>query len=727
MKRILIANRGEIARRVIATARRMGIETVAVYSDPDAHALHVQEATVAFALGGRTSAESYLRVDRLLQAARATGADAVHPGYGFLSEDASFAQAVVDAGLTWIGPPPAAIRALGSKSAAKALALAHDVPCLPGYAGDDQSEARFASEAERVGYPVMVKAVAGGGGRGMRLVTEAAQLPAALASARAEALAGFGNGDLLIERALMNPRHVEVQVFADAHGGVIHLGERDCSVQRRHQKIIEEAPSPAVDAALRARLGACAVALARAAGYVGAGTVEFLLEEGCASGAGAGAERGGEAQPTPGRPKAAAAPMGGSAAGAAAERGGEVQPTPGRPKEAAAPLGGSAAGAAAKRGGLFFLMEMNTRLQVEHPVTEALTGLDLVEWQIRVARGEPLPLTQDQVQLQGHAIEVRLCAEDERFTPHAGRVLRWSAPPAASFERAPLRFDHAMHTGSEVTPYYDAMLGKLIAHGRTRAAAMDRLMAALGQLQVLGLPTNRAFLIECLGDAHFRAGNALISYLATDGDRLRESLWNKEQKSVDQIAPALAFGQDISALPCRFAVPIRLQHRDRVLNRSARAQADGTLQMAAAEGAVQHIQIKPLPDGGMQLTTDDGTTRPLHAVRVPGADGGARWHAQCGAVDWWVQDTSFAPAAGDGTAKAATELRAPFNGKVVRVAVQPGQLLAGGVTALVIESMKLEHSLSARADATVAEVLVAEGQQVAPGQVLLRFAVQAPK
>ena len=785
MKRILIANRGEIARRVIATARRMGIETVAVYSDPDAHALHVQEATVAFALGGRTSAESYLRVDRLLQAARATGADAVHPGYGFLSEDASFAQAVVDAGLTWIGPPPAAIRALGSKSAAKALALAHDVPCLPGYAGDDQSEARFASEAERVGYPVMVKAVAGGGGRGMRLVTEAAQLPAALASARAEALAGFGNGDLLIERALMNPRHVEVQVFADAHGGVIHLGERDCSVQRRHQKIIEEAPSPAVDAALRARLGACAVALARAAGYVGAGTVEFLLEEGCASGAGAGAERGGEAQPTPGRPKAAAAPMGGSAAGAAAERGGELQPTPGRPKAAAAPmggsaageaaqrggelqptpgrpkaaaapsggsaagaaaerggevqptqgrpkaaaapLGGSAAGAAAKRGGLFFLMEMNTRLQVEHPVTEALTGLDLVEWQIRVARGEPLPLTQDQVQLQGHAIEVRLCAEDERFTPHAGRVLRWSAPPAASFERAPLRFDHAMHTGSEVTPYYDAMLGKLIAHGRTRAAAMDRLMAALGQLQVLGLPTNRAFLIECLGDAHFRAGNALISYLATDGDRLRESLWNKEQKSVDQIAPALAFGQDISALPCRFAVPIRLQHRDRVLNRSARAQADGTLQMAAAEGAVQHIQIKPLPDGGMQLTTDDGTTRPLHAVRVPGADGGARWHAQCGAVDWWVQDTSFAPAAGDGTAKAATELRAPFNGKVVRVAVQPGQLLAGGVTALVIESMKLEHSLSARADATVAEVLVAEGQQVAPGQVLLRFAVQAPK
>lgn len=278
MKRILIANRGEIARRIIATAHRMGIETVAVFSDPDAEALHVREARQAYALGGSASADSYLRADKLLEAARATGADAVHPGYGFLSEDAGFAQAVQDAGLSWIGPPPAAIRALGSKAAAKTLALAHGVPCLPGYAGDDQTEHRFIAEAERIGYPLMVKAVAGGGGRGMRLVHDAAQLPAALASARSEALAGFGNGDLLIERALLQPRHVEVQVFADAHGQIVHLGERDCSVQRRHQKIIEEAPSPAVDAALRERMGACAVALARAAGYVGAGTVEFLLE-----------------------------------------------------------------------------------------------------------------------------------------------------------------------------------------------------------------------------------------------------------------------------------------------------------------------------------------------------------------------------------------------------------------------------------------------------------------
>ena len=386
MKRLLIANRGEIARRVIRTAHAMGIQTVAVYADPDRDALHVREATTAFALGGTTSAESYLRVDRLIEAARATGADAVHPGYGFLSENADFAQAVIDAGLTWVGPPPSAIRALGSKSAAKALAVAQGVPCLPGYFGADQHEETLVAEAQRIGFPLMVKAVAGGGGRGMRLVLDAAQLRPALHSARSEALSGFGNGDLLIERALMRPRHVEVQVFADAQGHCVHLGERDCSVQRRHQKIMEEAPSPAVSPGLREELGRCAVALAQAAGYVGAGTVEFLLE-------------------------------------------------------------GS---------GAFFLMEMNTRLQVEHPVTEALTGLDLVEWQLRVARGEPLPLTQEQITFTGHAIEVRLCAEDDHHTPHTGRVSRFTEPPLTRG----LRFDHALENGTEVTPHFDADAGQ---------------------------------------------------------------------------------------------------------------------------------------------------------------------------------------------------------------------------------------------------------------------------
>jgi len=650
MKKILIANRGEIARRIIATARRMGIETVAVYSEPDAHALHVREATVAFALGGRTSAESYLRVDRLLEAARATGADAVHPGYGFLSEDAAFAQAVQDAGLTWIGPPPAAIRALGSKSAAKALAAQHGVPCLPGYAGDDQSEARFADEAARIGYPVMVKAVAGGGGRGMRLVADAAQLPAALASARSEALAGFGNGDLLIERALLHPRHVEVQVFADAHGHVIHLGERDCSVQRRHQKIIEEAPSPAVDAVLRERMGACAVALARAAGYVGAGTVEFLLE-----------------------------------------------------------------------GDQFFLMEMNTRLQVEHPVTEALTGLDLVEWQIRVARGEPLPLTQDQVQFNGHAIEVRLCAEDEQFHPHTGRVRHFAPPPAAAFTVAPLRFDHALCVGAEVSPYYDAMVGKLIAHADTREAAIDQLTAALRQLEVLGLPTNRAFLIECLQHPRFRAGQALISFLTTDGDGLRAELHARERLLHERFGALCVLGDTASALPCPFPAPRRLRHRGDDRGMSIQALGDGQWQVGGDDGECSTLQRQALADGAAWVTTGHSARR-VAAVSASTANAPQRWHMQAEGVDWWVDDVSFEPLVQANKAQEATELRAPFNGKVLKIAVQPGQSVAAGEAALVIESMKLEHSLGPRADGVVAEVLVSEGQQVAPDQLLLRFA-----
>jgi len=653
MKRILIANRGEIARRIIATAHRMGVETVAVHSEPDAEALHVREATVAFALGGRSSAGSYLLVDRLLEAARATCADAVHPGYGFLSEDAAFAQAVQDAGLIWIGPPPAAIRALGSKSAAKALAAQHGVPCLPGYAGDDQSEARFVEEATRIGYPVMVKAVAGGGGRGMRLVQEAAQLPAALASARSEALAGFVNGDLLIECALLHPRHVEVQVFADAHGNVIHLGERDCSVQRRHQKIIEEAPSPAVDAAMRERMGVCAVALARAAGYVGAGTVEFLLE-----------------------------------------------------------------------GQDFFLMEMNTRLQVEHPVTEALTGLDLVEWQIRVARGEPLPLTQDDVQFSGHAIEVRLCAEDEQFHPHTGRVRHFAPPLAAAFTLAPLRFDHALCVDAEVSPYYDAMLGKLIVHAGTREAAIDQLIAALRQLEVLGLPTNRAFLIECLQHPRFRAGQALISFLATDAEALRAELHARERLLHERFGVLCVLGAEASALPCAYPAPRRLRHRGDDRGVAIQALRGGEWQVQGDDGECSTLQRQALANGAAWVSTG-AIARRVAAVLAPAADAPRRWHMQAEGVDWWLDDVSFEPIVQAGQAQAATELRAPFNGKVLKIAVQPGQSVAAGETALVIESMKLEHSLAPRADGVVAEVLVSVGQQVAPGQLLLRFAAPA--
>lgn len=621
MKKLLIANRGEIARRIIRTARAMGIATVAVHSDADAHSLHVREADAAVHLRGNASADTYLRIDLLIAAARSSGADAVHPGYGFLSENADFAQAVQDAGLIWVGPPPAAIRALGSKSGAKQLAQQHGVPCLPGYQGLDQSDDRFVAEAAAIGYPVMVKATAGGGGRGMRLVTEATALPAALQSARSEALSSFGSAELLIERALLNPRHVEVQVFADTHGHAIHLGERDCSVQRRHQKIIEEAPSPVVSPTLRAELGRAAVALAQAAGYVGAGTVEFLVD-----------------------------------------------------------------------ATSFFLMEMNTRLQVEHPVTEALTGLDLVEWQIRVARGEALPLTQEQVRWQGHAIEVRLCAEDENYVPHTGSVLHLRLP------RGALRFDHALETGAEVSPYYDAMLGKLITHGATRDEAIDRLREGLDDLVLLGLPTNRAFLSACLDHPVFRAGQALIPFLAQHGDGIRSSLQKQEQEKLVQSAASMVFSSNpaVQRLPAPFARPVRVGHR----------------------GSMHDVPVRELGAGAVRVADQE-----FDCAQLPPAVclDGQRWHVFAGAVDLWLDDTSHAPPDAHGASGGTRDIRAPFNGKLVRLAVAEGDSVAAGQLLLVIESMKIEHQINAPQAGRVASVRGQAGQQVAPGQALLQL------
>ena len=635
MKRLLIANRGEIARRIVRTARRMGIATVAVFSDADRDALHVREADAAVALGGTASADSYLRIDKLIDAARRSGADAVHPGYGFLSENADFAQAVIDAGLTWVGPPPAAIRALGSKSAAKAVALQQGVPVLPGYFGDDQRDDTFMAEAQRIGFPVMVKAVAGGGGRGMRLVQDADQLPAALQSARSEALAGFGHGDLLIERALLAPRHVEVQVFADAHGHCVHLGERDCSVQRRHQKIIEESPSPAVSPELRAELGRCAVALAQGAGYVGAGTVEFLLE-----------------------------------------------------------------------GHQFFLMEMNTRLQVEHPVTEMLTGLDLVEWQLRVARGEPLPLLQDQVRLDGHAIEVRLCAEDDHFTPHAGTVQRFAEPAVGEG----LRFDHALEDGTVVTPHYDAMLGKLIAHAPTRADAIDRLAQALDDTVLLGLPNNRAFLAACLRHPVFRAGDAGIPFLSRHADDVRAALAPSREVLVAAALAASYLGRGSGALPSPFPRPLRWRHGEQTLDLVVRELGHGTLRVGVGD-AVHDAVV------GAGVVTLDRVTRAATVSRQPDGRCEVRW----GDTQVTLDDLSLAAPTGAGGGVVAHELRAPFNGKLVALSVQPGQRVARGQVLLSIESMKIEHQISAPRDATVSGVTVVAGQQLMPGQVLLVF------
>ena len=670
IRRLLIANRGEISRRIMRTAHRLGMETVAVYSDADAQALHVREASMAVALGGTLSADSYLRIDKLLAAAQASGADAVHPGYGFLSENADFAQAVLGAGLVWVGPPPAAIRALGNKASAKQLALRQHVPCLPGYQGPDQSDEGLMAEAHKLGYPLMVKATAGGGGRGMRLVLAASQLQAALHSARSEALSSFGNGELLLERALLAPRHVEVQVFADAHGHCIHLGERDCSVQRRHQKLIEESPSPAVSPELRERMGACAVALAQAAGYVGAGTVEFLVE-------------------APSPPAGAAEPA-----------------LPGRRRSA--PSGGSAAHEVASVGA-FFLMEMNTRLQVEHPVTEALTGLDLVEWQLRVAQGQALPLRQDEVVLRGHAIEVRLCAEDDDFSPHTGRVLHFQAPSEA-------RFDHALQVGLEVTPFYDSMLGKLIVHGSSRTQAIESLIAALAGTQILGLPTNRAFLAACLAHPVFRAGQALIPFLTEHGEAIRQTLKDQQAQVLLPAAIAQHFGSSSGAadrLPSPFAKPLRVLHHAEVLALSVTETGQGLLDVTVGE---QTHEAGCQRVAGHELrVTVDGCSRAVQVVQV--ADG--RWHVQAGMADLWLGDASLAPAAGTASASQALELRAPFNGKVIAIQAVAGEPVKRGDTLLVIESMKLEHAICATRDAVIYSISVELGQQTAPGQILL--------
>ena len=657
VSRLLIANRGEIARRVIRTAQRMGIATVAVYSDADQDALHVQEADTAVALDGTLSSESYLRIDKLLQAARDTGADAVHPGYGFLSENADFAQAVIDAGLTWVGPPPEAIRALGSKSAAKALAQEHGVPCLPGYFGADQSDATFTAKAQQLGLPLMVKAVAGGGGRGMRLVTDMAQLLPALQSARSEALAGFGNGDLLMERALLRPRHIEVQVMADSHGHCIHLGERDCSVQRRHQKIIEESPSPAVTPALRAQLGQAAIALAQSAGYVGAGTVEFLLDE-------------------------------------------------------------------AQSDKPFYLMEMNTRLQVEHPVTEMLTDLDLVEWQLRIARGEALPLSQADVQLNGHAIEVRLCAEDENFIPQTGTVLAFAEP-------AGLRFDHALHPGAVVTPHYDSMLGKLIAHAPTRLEAIERLSAGLKHTTLLGLPTNRAFLAACLQHPVFCAGDALIPFLAEQADTVRERLQaSADAHTVAALAVLYAQHPPAQHMASPFARPVRMGFAGQTNVWQAAVHELEQGQVRVCQGDDTHtaqIQHAPTTDQSGSVhhvlrITLNGVHWQVQAAHTGGTP--AQWHVQVQGphhAELWLSDQSHSAPASGPNAQAATLLRAPFNGKLIALHVREGDSVKQGDALLVIESMKLEHTLIAARDAVVHSVPVSAGQQVGPGAVLVQW------
>ncbi|MEO8650808.1 MAG: acetyl/propionyl/methylcrotonyl-CoA carboxylase subunit alpha [Hyphomicrobiaceae bacterium] len=636
LHKILIANRGEIACRIMRTAQRLGVATVAVYSDADRDTLHVAMADEAVHIGASPSTESYLRGDRIIAAAKATGAEAVHPGYGFLAENADFADACKVAGITFIGPSGDAMRRLGGKAAAKAVAREASVPVVPGYDGASQDAALLQREAGRIGYPVMIKAVAGGGGRGMRLVEGADSFVAALESAQREALSSFGNATVLIEKVVQRPRHIEVQVFGDRHGNVVHLFERDCSLQRRNQKVIEEAPAPGMSEALRQKMCTAATRLARAVGYEGAGTVEFLVE-------------------------------GGS-------------------------LGADAP---------WYFIEMNTRLQVEHPVTEEITGLDLVEWQLRVASGEPLPLTQDAIRLEGHAIEVRLCAEDpaQGFLPSIGRVAAFALP-----EGTGARFETAIRAGDVISPFYDSMIAKLITHAATRDEAADAMVAALRRLEVAGPRVNTAFLCALLEHADVRALRMDTGLIGRDiADLARSRIGTAEILAAAQrlLAPAVDKGGPWSAgdgfqlgQARALAVPL-------VVNGEARTFSATW----SGSGAAARIAIA----GDMATAAE----APDACIDVAGGLY-ALWGGEQVEVAWPAYDADDID---DG--QAGDAVRAPINGKVARVFVKAGDIIAKGDRLAVVEAMKMEHVLNAVRDGVVAGVSVSEGQQVNQGALLV--------
>ncbi|MBB4086029.1 3-methylcrotonyl-CoA carboxylase alpha subunit [Sphingomonas carotinifaciens] len=603
---LLIANRGEIACRVIRTARAMGVRTVAVYSEADASALHVALADTAVLIGPAAARDSYLRGDRILEAARASGADAIHPGYGFLSENADFAQAVIDAGLTWVGPNPDSIRAMGLKDAAKARMIAAGVPVTPGYLGEDQGEARLAAEADAIGYPVLIKAVAGGGGKGMRRVDAPGDFAAALASCRREAAASFGDDRVLIEKYILSPRHIEVQVFGDGHGNVVHLFERDCSLQRRHQKVIEEAPAPGMDEATREAVCDAAVRAAKAVDYVGAGTIEFIADAG---------------------------------EGLRADR--------------------------------IWFMEMNTRLQVEHPVTEAITGVDLVEWQLRVAAGERLPAAQAELSIRGHAIEARLYAEDPArgFLPSIGRLEAFDLGDGAG-----IRIDTGVRQGDAVTPYYDPMIAKVIAWEHTREEARVALRDRLAGATVWPVRSNAGFLVRALEHPAFVSGTVDTGLIAREGDAL---LPPAEPDAAVLAAAATAMVQPGPLAGFR-------------LNAGARCEA------------------RVLLDGqAVTVTLGAAAERPAAPYVM---QGGQSW-----TLAPWRVDGAAAGGASDGA------ILSPMPGRIIAVAVEQGAQVVRGQPLVTLEAMKMEHALVAPFDGVVAELDAVTGGQVAEGRLLARI------
>lgn len=659
--KILIANRGEIACRVAATAKRLGIQTVAVYADADADAMHVKACDEAVHIGGSAPAQSYLQWQRILDAARATGAQAVHPGYGFLSENDAFATACAEAGLVFIGPKPASIRAMGLKAESKRLMANAGVPLVPGYHGENQDSAFLQEQADVIGYPVLIKASAGGGGKGMRVVSQAGDFAAALSSCQREAINSFANDAVLIEKYVQRPRHIEIQIFGDNHGNCVSLFERDCSVQRRHQKVLEEAPAPGMTAAMRLAMGEAAVAAAKAVQYVGAGTVEFIVEQ-------------------------------------------------------------------ADDGAMsFYFMEMNTRLQVEHPVTEAVTGLDLVAWQLRVAAGEPLPKSQDQLQLNGHAIEARICAENpnQDFLPATGPLWHFSGPEASHFcfTAGGVRLDTGVTQGDVVSPFYDSMLAKLIVWGADRDEALAKLDKALSEMQVVGVANNVAFLRDVVQSASFSQGDLDTDLIARERDNLF-----KTQTLSEDLAVAGVMGM--------------------VLRQEVDAMGSNPWQ------AVDGWQVVGAPPRPFQLQGAWGDeVRALNVVlysapqrlRIADMDHAFEWRAHPRGVSVCLNgvwtDLSVVASAGQyhvfsreghavlqrvdplaGSAQAADALgglNTPMPGKLIRMDVAVGDTVAKGQVLAVMEAMKMEHSIASPRDGVVSEVFYAVGDQVAEGQALL--------
>jgi geranyl-CoA carboxylase alpha subunit len=634
---VLVANRGEIACRIIRAARAEGLRAVAVFSDADADALHVRLADAAVRIGPAAAAQSYLSIDALIAAAKASGAEAVHPGYGFLAESAEFAERCAAAGLVFVGPTPAAMRAMGDKSAAKARMIAVGVPSAPGYHGEDQSAARFAVEARRIGYPLMVKASAGGGGRGMRIVREPEALEAALRSARAEAESAFGDGRLLLERALLGARHVEIQVFGDEHGAIVHLGERDCSIQRRHQKLIEESPSPAVSPELRAGMGAAAVQAARTVGYVGAGTVEFLLAD----------------------------------------------------------------------DGSFYFLEMNTRIQVEHPVSECVTGIDLVRLQFQVAQGRALPFGQSDVAFSGHAIEARLYAEDPSadFLPSTGRIVAWRPG-----EGEGVRVDCGVESGAAVGPHYDSLLAKVIAFGSDREEARRRLVRALGDTFVAGIATNRDFLIDALSRREFVDGKATTAFLA--GAPPRRAPPSREATALAALLFVDHGGSPAPTATWR-ASPLRLAVDGAEACASVRRQGDERIVTIDGETIPMRLLCR---DGDDIRFSCGGVDRRASSTR----DGDDLWLDFDGACRRFVDRTYAPPRLKDEDSDGA--VRSPVSGVIVGVEARVGDKVRRGQALATIEAMKMQYSILAPIDGVVQTANAVAGAQAQARAIL--FAIE---